>query len=160
MRLKSMLLVIAVLCTAMARAGEPCGKPPCEKPRSCFSLFKKKDCAKEEKECVRVDDKKKVTHTHYGMIEKDVCKSNCTKCNLGKKKCGSCKEEKCDQCDKCGKVRTVRQLVKRFEVEEVCTTKCVPVVKECPTVHCAPPAPVPGPEKLPVKPIPADPMKK
>src|SRR5688500_6373970 len=129
---RTAILLAAALVLGSANAwadGGPCGSPPpCKKERSCCSWFKKKkDCV--EKECIRVPDTKKKTHTEYKCIEEDICKPWCHFCK--KAKCGGCVTAKCDDCDKggkckdCGKVRCRRKLVKRFVVEEECTTKCI-----------------------------------
>jgi hypothetical protein len=171
MKKNALVLVLALsLGGACARADGPpsCAPscaPTCEKERGWSCWFKKKDCVK--KECVRVPDTRKKTHTEYRCIEEDICKPRCHLCKLGK--CGG----GCDNCDTgkckdCGKVRCRRKLVKKFVTEEQCTTKCIAVVKpECCETAC-PPAPIPAPapartgktELLPRPPDPVKPMTK
>jgi len=95
-------------------AGEPISACPAVPevcaPSCCYEAVCKK-------KCVAVPETKKHTHTCYGCKCLDVC---LPKCKLG---CG----KGCDcepGCTHCGKPRIKKVLLKKFVVEEECSTKC------------------------------------
>src|SRR5687767_11422950 len=90
-------MTFCLLAAATAvRAGD-CGSPAGCPPTTC--------CEKVKKTCVRVPDKKTITHTKYSCKEEEICKDRCSTCGLfGKKSCDGCKQGCDNDCNSCGKV--------------------------------------------------------
>jgi hypothetical protein len=133
--MKTCLLALALAAAACLTAGGLRADHPCPPP-GCPQI----------KQCVRVGDVKKTTRTKYSCKAEDRCLIFYCKRKGGSGL--SSGHDCCDGCgDGCGKPRTVRRLVKKFVTEECRTTKCVPVVVDCPVVPC--PAPVMPPPPMP-----------